>query len=186
VSGHLWYVGRSIPLIGKLIRRADFVPPAPLRNPGLTIPPHRNLARDVKINVKVYVNPSGKVDYSEVLSKVPETDRDLAVLAMFSARRWEFVPARSVDGTVPGMIRHYEFGPAARADEIMPAFMLTRSARSPLGDCCIVTVLQVLAESLQTGGIRIALCSSKPFELTRTCDLDNTTKAEGEISVRET
>jgi hypothetical protein len=107
---------RNIPLIGKRNRRPDYVPPAPLRNPGLTIPPHRNLARDVKINVKVYVNPSGKVDYSEVLSKVAETDRDLAVLAMFSARRWEFVPARDGDSTVPGeVILHYQFGPAARA-----------------------------------------------------------------------
>ncbi len=47
-------------------------------------------ARDVKINVKVYVNPSGKVDFSELVSKVPDTDRDLAVLAVFAARRWEF------------------------------------------------------------------------------------------------
>jgi len=107
---------RSIPLIGKRTRRADYVPPVPLRNPGLTIPPSRNLARDVKINVKVYVNPSGKVDYSEVVSKVPETDRDLAVLAMFSARRWEFVPARDGDSTVPGeVILHYQFGPGAQA-----------------------------------------------------------------------
>ena len=107
---------RSIPLIGKRIRRADYVPPAALHNPGLSIPPNRNLARDVKINVKVYVNPSGKVDYSEVVSKVPETDRDLAVLAVFSARRWEFVPARDGDSPVPGeVILHYQFGPGARA-----------------------------------------------------------------------
>ena len=89
------------------------MPPAPLRNPGLSIPPNRNLARDVKINVKVYVNPSGKVDYSEVVSKVPETDRDLAVLAVFAARRWEFAPARDGDSAVPGeVILHYQFGPA--------------------------------------------------------------------------
>ena len=109
---------RSIPLIGKRNRRPDYVPPAALHNPGLSIPPNRNLARDVKINIKVYVNPSGKVDYSEVVSKVSDTDRDLAVLAVFAARRWEFVPARDGDTTVPGeVILHYQFGPGARADE---------------------------------------------------------------------
>lgn len=106
---------RNIPLIGKRYPRADYVPPAPLRNPGLPSPPHRNVTRAVNINVKVYVNPAGKVDYSEVLSKVAETDRDLAAFAMFAARRWEFVPARDADGTVPGeVILHYQFGPGTR------------------------------------------------------------------------
>jgi outer membrane biosynthesis protein TonB len=69
----------------------------------------------VNIDVKVYVNPAGKVEYSEVLSKVAGTDRDLAASALFSARRWEFVPARDSDGTVPGeVILHYQFGPGAR------------------------------------------------------------------------
>jgi len=107
---------RSIPLIGKRNRRPDYVPPAALHNPGLSIPPNRKFARDVKIKVKVYVNPSGKVDYSEVVSKVPDNDRDLAVLAVFAARRWEFVPARDGDSQVPGeVILHYQFGPGARA-----------------------------------------------------------------------
>jgi hypothetical protein len=105
---------RSIPLIGKRNRRPDYVPPAALRNPGLSIPANRNLARDVKIKVKVYVNSSGKVDYSEVVSKVSETDRDLAALAVFAARRWEFAPARDGDSAVPGeVILHYQFGPPA-------------------------------------------------------------------------
>jgi hypothetical protein len=118
VSGsRLEHLARNIPLIGKHYRRSDYVPPVPLRNPALPNLRHRHVAHDVNIDVKVYVNPSGKVDYSEVLSKVPETDRDLAALAVFSARQWEFVPARAVDGTVPGeVILHYEFGPAARAD----------------------------------------------------------------------
>ena len=104
---------RSIPLIGKRNRRPDYVPPAALHNPGLSIPPNRNLPRAVKINVKVYVNPSGKVDFSELVSKVPDTDRDLAVLAVFAARRWEFSPARDGDSAVPGeVILHYQFGPS--------------------------------------------------------------------------
>jgi hypothetical protein len=106
---------RGIPLIGKRFRREDYVPPTPLRNPGPPDPPHRNIARDVNIDVKVYVNASGKVDYSEAFSKVAESDRDLAAVAVFSARRWEFVPARTGDGTVPGeVILHYQFGSKAR------------------------------------------------------------------------
>jgi hypothetical protein len=42
--------------------------------------------------------------YSEALSNVAESNRDLAALAVFSARRWEFVPARTGDGTVPGEV----------------------------------------------------------------------------------
>jgi len=112
VSGsRLEHLARNIPLLGKRYRRSDYVPPALLR-PVRPNPPHRNVARDVNIDVKVYVNPGGKVDYAEVLSKVTATDRDLADLATFSARRWEFVPARTGDVTVPGeVILHYQFGP---------------------------------------------------------------------------
>ena len=92
--------------------RPDYVPPAALRDPGLHNPPRRNVAQNVNIDVKVYVNPSGKVEFSEVLSKVTEANRDLAALAVFSARRWEFVPARDKDGAVAGeAIIHYRFGP---------------------------------------------------------------------------
>jgi len=116
VSGsRLEHLARNIPLLGKRYRRSDYVPPAPLRNPARPNAPHRKVPRDVNIDVKVYVNPSGKVDYSEVLSKVTSTDRDLAELATVSARRWEFVPARTRDGAVPGeVILHYQFGPGVR------------------------------------------------------------------------
>ena len=114
-SSRLERLTRSLPLIGKHYRRPDYVPPAALRNPGLTSPPQRSVSREVNIDVKVYVNPAGKVDYSEVLSKVAEPDRDLAASALFSARRWEFVPARDGDGTVPGeVILHYQFTPGTR------------------------------------------------------------------------
>ena len=73
--------------------------------------------RDVKVNVKVYVNAAGKVDYSEVISKVAEADRDLASLAMFAARRWEFVPARSAGSAVAGeVILHYRFRATGQRD----------------------------------------------------------------------
>lgn len=110
----LEHLGRNIPLIGKRYRRADYVPPVPLHSPAFPDPPQRSLAKQVGIDVKVYVNPSGTVDYAEVLSKAAQTDRDLAALAMFSARQWEFVPARTGNGAVPGtVILHFQFGPAA-------------------------------------------------------------------------
>jgi hypothetical protein len=110
----LEHLGRNIPLIGKRYRRADYVPPVPLHSPAFPDPPPRSLAKRVGIDVKVYVNPAGTVDYAEVLSKLAPTDRDLAALAVFSARRWEFVPARTGNGAVPGtVILHFQFGPAA-------------------------------------------------------------------------
>jgi hypothetical protein len=100
----------NLPLIRKLSRRADFVPPSVLHEAPPPNLPHRTIPRDVNINVKVYVNSSGKVDYSEVVSKVAESDRDLASLAVFAGRRWEFVPARSGGSAVAGeVILHYRF-----------------------------------------------------------------------------
>lgn len=114
-ASRLGHLTRNIPLLGKRSARPDYVPPAPLRKPELPRPPDRDLMRDVNIEVKVYVNRSGKVDFSEVLSNVTDADRDLAALAMFSARQWEFAAARTGDGAVPGeVILHYHFGPTAR------------------------------------------------------------------------
>jgi hypothetical protein len=107
---------KHLPLVGRRYRRPDYTPPAPIREPAIPNPLQRNVAHDVNIDVKVYVNPSGKVDYSEVLSKVAASDRDLAAMAVFSARRCEFVPARAGDDIVPGeVILHYQFGPGALA-----------------------------------------------------------------------
>lgn len=114
-GSRLEHVVRNVPLIGKRSRRSDYVPPAPLHNPAVAGPPPGSVAREVDINVKVYVNLSGKVEYAEILSRVAKADRDLAALAMFSARRWEFVPARSGNVAVPGeVVLHYRFGPATR------------------------------------------------------------------------
>jgi len=113
---------RNIPLIGRLGRRTDYVPPSALRDPGLAALPHRKIPREVDINVKVYVNATGKVEYSEVISKVAEADRDLASLAMFAARRWEFVPARSAGSAVAGeVILHYQFRAGAGETQALAA-----------------------------------------------------------------
>ena len=112
----LEHLGKNYPLIGKRYRGADYIPPAPLHSPVFPGLPRRDLAKHVSIDVKVYVNPSGKVESAEVVSKVPQTERDLAAAAIVSAKQWEFVPARTKDNTAPGIvILHYRFGPAAPA-----------------------------------------------------------------------
>jgi hypothetical protein len=109
-------LSRNFPLVGKRQRQTDYVPPAPLREPAIPVLPAQNLEQAHNISVKVYVNQSGKVEYSEVLSKVTADNRDLAAAAVFSARKCEFVPARAGSETVPGeVILHYEFGPVTAA-----------------------------------------------------------------------
>jgi hypothetical protein len=101
--------GRSIPLIGRRVSRTDYVAPVPLHKSAIPNLPHTDSVRE--IDVKVYVNPSGKVDYAELVSKVSKADADLAALLLFSARRWEFVPAREgSDPTSGEVILHYRVG----------------------------------------------------------------------------
>jgi hypothetical protein len=110
------HLARNIPLIGKRTPRADYAPPVPLHKSALLTLPHREVTHEVLIDVKVYVNPSGKVEYSELVSRVPKTESDLASLVVFSARRWEFEPAREGKDAVAGeVVLHYRFGPGGRA-----------------------------------------------------------------------
>ncbi|HTP35901.1 MAG TPA: hypothetical protein VMJ75_27190 [Candidatus Acidoferrales bacterium] len=112
------HFSRRVPLVGRRHKHEDYVPPAPLGTLALPKPPTGGAARDVNIDVKVYVNSAGKVDYSEVLSKVTVADRDFAAAAIFSARKCDFVPAREGDEAVPGeVILHYQFGSSLPAAE---------------------------------------------------------------------
>jgi hypothetical protein len=71
----------------------------------------RTLRTEVPLDVRVYINKSGKVDYAELLSDITASNRDFATLAVFNARHWEFQPARSERRIVPGRaILHYRFG----------------------------------------------------------------------------
>jgi hypothetical protein len=107
---------RSIPLIGRRAPRSDYIAPVPTAKSTLLQVPHRAVTGQVNIDVKVYVNASGKVEFAELLSEVAEANRDLATLATFSARRWEFTPAREGQNAVPGeVILHYKFGPGGKA-----------------------------------------------------------------------
>jgi hypothetical protein len=111
------HLSRSFPLLGKRHLLTSYSPPAPVRQPAIPVLPAQNsLEHPVSIDVKVYVNKSGKVEYSEMLSKVTPDNRDLAAAAVFSARKCEFVPAHAGSDTVPGeVILHYQFGPSSRA-----------------------------------------------------------------------
>jgi len=106
-------------VFGKRARHSDFVAPTPLRELTPEVPASlrtrtvRKTPIDVK--VKVYVDPSGKVQYAEVVSNGAGPSRELATLAVFSSRRWEFVPAHLGSQNVPGeVVIRYRFGPEAR------------------------------------------------------------------------
>jgi hypothetical protein len=98
---------------GSRRRTRDMVPPKLFREdiPAVPIELHRNLKEETTIDVRVFVNERGKVRYAELLSDLATVDPSLASLAVFNARRWEFIPARLEGHIVPGeAILHYRFG----------------------------------------------------------------------------
>ena len=89
-----------------------FVPPETLQpSPPRSV----RVDRAVVINVRVYLDRSGKVDYAELLSDGTGANRDLASAAVFSARKWRFSPAK-VDGkAVPAQaVLRFRFLPETR------------------------------------------------------------------------
>ena len=100
-------------LVGRRTDRAGFVPPTPVHRPSLVVPPNlRDRARrPSSIDVRVYVDPAGRVQYAELETEASSVDSDLAALAVFSARRWQFAPAHLGDRKVPGeVVLRYRFG----------------------------------------------------------------------------
>jgi len=98
-------------------RRSDFIPPQPLRQPSPHVPPalRQLVQQPVPIDVKVYIDRSGQVQYAELLSNGTGPYRDLASLAVFTSRRWQFSPAHQGDQTVPAeLVLRYLFGPDAQ------------------------------------------------------------------------
>jgi len=104
----------AVPLVKKLPPHSDFVPPVPTRLYSPEIPANlrHELKQEVSVDVKVYVNPSGTVEYAELLSKGTGARRNIASFAVFESRRWKFRPA--VVGGQPSegeVILHYRFSP---------------------------------------------------------------------------
>ncbi|HJT86301.1 MAG TPA: energy transducer TonB [Bryobacteraceae bacterium] len=115
-SSVLARVVRKIPLLRRLKKkpRQPFEPPRAVRrvNPVLNAQERRLVTADIPIDVKVYVNDSGKVDYAELLSDANSENRLLASSALSAARRWDFTPARLGSENVPGqVILHFQFRP---------------------------------------------------------------------------
>ena len=98
---------------GRLRRPTEFLPPKPTRKTTPAVPEDlsRTLKGEVLLDVRVYINKSGKVDYAEMLSDITRENRDLAGLAVFDARHWEFIPARLAGQVVPAqVVLHYRYG----------------------------------------------------------------------------
>jgi len=103
-----------IPLLRRLNRQADsFVPPSPTRqvNPRLSAREREEVTDSVRVNVRVYVDESGKVQYAELLSNAKRYP-NLSTAAVYASRRWDFVPAVQDGQHVPGeVILHFHFAP---------------------------------------------------------------------------
>jgi TonB family protein len=107
-----------IPLLRKLKKKPQaFVPPRPLHRerPPLGGLDQGDLTRSVPVDVKVYVNESGKVQSTRLVSELNPADEPLASAALSAAERWDFVPARLEGQKVPGeVILHFRFEPNPR------------------------------------------------------------------------
>jgi hypothetical protein len=106
-------IAGKIPVLRRLHRRPEFSPPRPVREttPAVPVLLRRTLKSEVPLDVHAYIDESGKVTYAEVQSNIPETNRALASIAVFDARRWEFTPAQLGGRAVRGeIILHYRFG----------------------------------------------------------------------------
>jgi TonB family protein len=96
---------------------AKFRPPAPVRQPRPQVPAdvQRGIKRAAIVNVRVYVDRAGKVEFAELLSDGTGANRELAAIAVFAARRWEFEPATVNGKAVPGKaVLRFRFAPDPR------------------------------------------------------------------------
>ncbi len=104
-----------IPLLRRLHHQADpVVPPTPLHrvSPELTAGERAELTNPVQVNVRVYVDEKGKVQYAELASD-GKRHPNLASAAVFASRHWNFTPAEQDGQPVPGeVILHFRFAPS--------------------------------------------------------------------------
>jgi hypothetical protein len=106
----------KIPLVRSLQKNSlkdgdRFVPAKPVRRVQPSVPAklHRELDREIPIDVRVYIDESGSVWRKEIVaSDVP--DQRFVSLAMNAAEKWDFKPARLNDRNVSSeMILHFRF-----------------------------------------------------------------------------
>lgn len=110
-------VGRligHIPFVRRLKNPKEPVVPPRVRRevrPSLTARDQREITSEIPVNVKVYVNESGRVEFAELLGD--SEHRNLAAAAVYAARRWEFSPAQKGEEKAPSeVILRFRFAPA--------------------------------------------------------------------------
>lgn len=92
---------------------ADFIPPKILHAAATDVPENlRELVKDqIPIDVRVYINAAGKVEFAELTSGASGLKKQLGAIAVFASRRWVFKPAMSGGENVPAdVVLRYRFG----------------------------------------------------------------------------
>jgi hypothetical protein len=113
-NGHRSAIGRLFS--GRKQPEGAFVPPGLLQEPRLEVPiAVRTRIRDtVPVTVKLYLDRTGRVQYAELLSNGTGANRDVASLAIFASRKWQFSPARQEGKAVPAeVLVRFRFGASA-------------------------------------------------------------------------
>jgi len=88
-----------------------FVPARPVHQVAPKAPPKivRELASEMPVDVKVYIDETGRVARAEPLAT--DEEHELTKLARTAAHLWKFAPARLDDEPVPSeMVLHFVFG----------------------------------------------------------------------------
>ncbi|HUB34948.1 MAG TPA: hypothetical protein VMA31_18060 [Bryobacteraceae bacterium] len=124
-------------LLGKLFSGKKvgtvFEPPRLLdeRPPEVPSELRDRIRGSVPITVKLYVNRTGSVEYAELLSDGTGQNRDLAALAVFASRKWQFAPARQGGEAIPAeVLVQFRFGAGANQPERLVAGQRGGTARS--------------------------------------------------------
>lgn len=97
--------------------RPDFVGPTPLRQFAAEVPAvlRERMKHEMSIDVRVYINAAGKVEFAEPTSGASGVKKDLGAIAVFTSRRWIFAPATSGMQNVPSeVVLRYRFGAGLR------------------------------------------------------------------------
>ena len=100
-------------LLGKRHIREDFIPARVLHqvSPDVSVAMRHQLKDELPVNVRLYLDSTGKVKYAELLSDGTGKNRDFATLAVFSSRHWQFAPARIGNDAVPAVVvLRFRFG----------------------------------------------------------------------------
>ena len=93
---------------------SSFMPPTVLHeaSPDVPLKLRHSIQQEVSVRVRVYVDRAGTVQYAELLSDERKTNKDLASIAVFSSRHWQFSPAHLGNAPIPAeVVLRFRFGP---------------------------------------------------------------------------